>query len=237
MQDVTKGSISWKTWWNTKSGFCTVFPLKYCLTFDIWASYLFLCGLRVENLVHFKDAALSFAEHAEAGLVIRVRCHHHGLALFVLVLLQHWFHTAQHPDVAWTQKKKKRSTSQILPDAVKPYSSAYLSVPQAARGTSCAAQPPSCISPEGLCWLQTSRWWLLKSARPKRQRRNCEFRWSILPNKGATSLCLPVFLHRWLLPHKIRRSFEPGSSDWRSLSSCSVKLEGELSDASASLKR
>lgn len=105
MQDVTRGSISWKTWWNTKSGFCTVFPLKYCSTFDIWASHLFLCGLRVENLVHFKDAALSFVQHAEAGLVVGVRCHHHGLALFVLVLLQHRLHTAQHADVAWTQKE------------------------------------------------------------------------------------------------------------------------------------
>lgn len=62
--------------------------------------YLFLCGLRMEDLVQFKDATLSFVQHSERGLVVGVCRHHHRLALLVLVLLQHRLHTTQHADVA-----------------------------------------------------------------------------------------------------------------------------------------
>lgn len=49
--------------------------------------YLFLCGLWVEDFVHFKDASLSFAQHRERGLIVGVRRHDHRVALLVLVLL------------------------------------------------------------------------------------------------------------------------------------------------------
>lgn len=118
------------------------------------SSYLFLCGLRVENLVHFKNTRLSFIEHTEWGLVVGICGHHHRLALvLLLVLLQHRLHAAQHPDVAC----KHRNRFITFPPLWGLYFSADLWVPPAARGTSCAAQPLSCISQEDLCWLRTSR--------------------------------------------------------------------------------
>lgn len=56
--------------------------------------------MRVENLVHLKDATLPFIQHTEAGLVVGVRCHYHRLALLMMVLLQHRLHAAQYTDVA-----------------------------------------------------------------------------------------------------------------------------------------
>lgn len=70
-------------------------------------SYLFLCSLGVENLVHFKNTAFSFIQHTERGLVVGICGHHHRLALvMLLVLLQHWLHTAQHTDVACKHRCK-----------------------------------------------------------------------------------------------------------------------------------
>lgn len=71
---------------------------------DVPFPHLFLRSLRMENLVQFKDAALSFAQHTEWGLVVRIRRHHHRLALFTLVLLQHWLHSTQHADVPCRQR-------------------------------------------------------------------------------------------------------------------------------------
>lgn len=65
--------------------------------------------MRVEHLVHLEDAVLSFAQHAEAGLVVGVRGHHHRLALLVLVLLQHRLHATQHANVAWGPTKSQRN--------------------------------------------------------------------------------------------------------------------------------
>lgn len=71
------------------------------------SSYLFLCGLRVENLVHFKNTDLSFIKHTEWGLIVGICGHHHRLALVVLlVLLQHRLHAAQHTDVACKHRSK-----------------------------------------------------------------------------------------------------------------------------------
>lgn len=72
-----------------------IFP-ALCCSF----SHLFLRRLRVEDLVQFKDATLSFVQHSERRLVVGVRRHHHRLALLMLVLLQHRLHTTQHPDVS-----------------------------------------------------------------------------------------------------------------------------------------
>lgn len=49
-------------------------------------------------------------------------------------------------------------------------------------------------------------------------------------------LYTPVSLRHLLPLHKSRRSFEPGSSDWHSRSSCNVMLEGGLWDASVNLR-
>ena len=69
-------------------------------SYEIHFHYLFLCGLRVEDLIQFKDTTLSFVKHIEGGLVVRVCRHHHRLALLMLVLLQHGLHTTQHTNVA-----------------------------------------------------------------------------------------------------------------------------------------
>lgn len=70
------------------------------LYIDKHINYLFLCCLRMEDLVQFKDATLSFVQHIERGLIVWVCRHHHRLALLMLVLLQHRLHATQHPDVA-----------------------------------------------------------------------------------------------------------------------------------------
>lgn len=81
--------------------------------FALHVSYLFLRGLRVENLVHFKDTSLSFVQDTERGLIVGVHCHHQRLALlWLLVLLQHRFHSAQHTDVTWY--RRSRLTTQVL---------------------------------------------------------------------------------------------------------------------------
>lgn len=239
MQDVTRGSISWKTWWGTERRFTAPGLTLHCLqNACCWRWHLLLRGLRVENLVHLKDAALSFAQHAEAGLVVGVRGHHHHwLALLVLVLLQHGLHPTQHADVACGPKEQScRAWMDFR--LWKRVSPAHLWAPRAARDTSCAAPPPSCTSPAGLCWLHTSHWWPLRSVpREAGEKTNFSPLGKLWRAAGSDVTFAPVSLRRWLRHRKIRRSSGPGSSDWRSLSSWSVKLEGGRSVASASLQR
>lgn len=71
------------------------------------SQYLFLCGLWVENLVHFKSTHFSFVQHTERGLVVGICGDHHRLALvMLLILLQHGLHATQYADVACKHRIK-----------------------------------------------------------------------------------------------------------------------------------
>lgn len=76
--------------------------------------YLFLCGLRLEDLVQFEDATLPFVQHIERGLVVGVRGHHHRLALLMLVLHQHRLHTTQYANVAFKPEGPVNDTDFIF---------------------------------------------------------------------------------------------------------------------------
>lgn len=67
--------------------------------------------------------------------------------------------------------------------------SAYLWVPPAARGTSCAVQPLSCISQEDLCWPRTSRQWLRISAK-----QNGHWIWFLVHTETKTWLHMTTHL-------------------------------------------